>query len=140
VIFAYIRLENRGIMGMTIADTPYGVRHTNTTPVTLPEAQAWHADLMSRPNVRGQLVDCRLWKAAPPEVTELIGKAMMDVRAKGLQRSAVVLSSTVAKMQISRLAKQNGMYAVERYIDASTDPNWEQTALNWIEKGIDPDK
>jgi hypothetical protein len=56
-----------------------------------------------------------------------------------MERSVVVLDSTVALIQILRLAKATGVYAYERYLDALKDPEWESKAEDWIMRGIDPD-
>ena len=34
-----------------------------------------------------------------------------------------------------RLAKETGIYEWERYIDASSHPNWEEDAMKWIVSG-----
>lgn len=122
--------------------TPYGYRSTISDVLPEAEAKAWFEDVKravaGRSNF-GQLIDLRHQKPYGPETNAVIQEAMTYVRARGMQRSAVVLSSAVTALQIKRLAKETGMYAYERYIDASADPNWEQTALAWIERGVDPD-
>jgi len=64
---------------------------------------------------------------------------MRWVRAQGMERSAVIVANALTKMQILRLAKEVGVYAYERYFDASVDAEWEAKALAWIEQGTDPD-
>ena len=61
-------------------------------------------------------------------------------KQKGMERSAVILASAIITSQFKRLAHDSGIYAWERYIDASSHPDWEKIAENWISKGIDPDK
>ncbi len=122
--------------------TPYGYRSTISDVLPEAEAKAWFEDVKRAVGTRsnfGQLIDLRRQKAYGPETNAIIQEAMTYVRARGMQRSAVVLASAVTALQIKRLAKETGMYAYERYIDASADPNWEQTALAWIERGVDPD-
>jgi hypothetical protein len=85
------------------------------------------------------LVDSRTQKANPPETQEIIKEAMVWLRGHGMERSVVVLDSTVALIQILRLAKASGVYAYERYLDALKDPDWEAKAVDWIVRAIDPD-
>jgi hypothetical protein len=126
--------------------TPYGLRTRIWGYFTPEEALAWGDDYRrivsspTRPARFGQLVDLREQKAYPPETNAIIQEMMTYVRQNGLERSAVILNSSVTKMQITRLAKEAGMYAWERYINAAEHQDWERVALDWIEKGIDPDK
>ncbi|MBU0984121.1 MAG: hypothetical protein KKA42_09650 [candidate division Zixibacteria bacterium] len=55
-------------------------------------------------------------------------------------RSAVILRSPVTTAQFKRIAGETGIFRNERYIDASSLPDWEQIALDWVEKAIDPEK
>jgi hypothetical protein len=50
----------------------------------------------------------------------------------GLERSVVILADAVTSMQFKRLAKQSGIDAFERYIDASTTPNFKEIGLDWL--------
>jgi len=63
-------------------------------------------------------------------------KAYMN---KGMKRSCVILANSITAMQFKRLAKESGIYAFERYVDASAIPDWKKTALSWVKDGIDPD-
>lgn len=129
-------------MPSTTTKTPYGYKSVFTGYFTPEEAHAWFEDVkraVAGKRQFGQLIDVRGQSANPPETNAVIQEAMAYVRQQGMQRSAVVLSSALITMQIKRLAKQTGMDAWERYIDASANPNWERAALAWIEKGVDPD-
>ncbi len=124
--------------------TRYGFRINAPGFVTLPEARAWFEDLRrlvweSDRKTFGLLVDIRGQRANPPETQNVIKEAMVWMREAGLERSAVVLDSPVAKFQTTRLAKTSGVYAWERYLDASKDLDWERRAVDWIMHGIDPD-
>lgn len=124
--------------------TRYGYRINAQGFVTLPEARAWFEDLRRLVGDSGKpfglLVDIRGQRGNPAESQEVIKEAMAWMKQSGLARSAVVLDSTVAKIQTTRLAKTTGVYAWERYIDASKDPEWEARAVDWIVHGIDPDQ
>ena len=60
-------------------------------------------------------------------------------KEKGMQRSAVILNSKVTTMQFMRLAKESGIYAFERYLDASAMADWGKVAVAWVKDGVDPD-
>ncbi|HEX5754382.1 MAG TPA: hypothetical protein VFZ09_49825 [Archangium sp.] len=124
--------------------TDYGFRVHAPGYITPAEARAWFEDLRSRVVALngkpfGLLVDSRSQKANPPDTQELIKESMVWLRGHGMERSVVVLDSTVALIQILRLAKATGVYAYERYLDALKDPEWETKAVDWIARGIDPD-
>lgn len=85
------------------------------------------------------LVDMRKAQAFPADAQEVIRQAMMYCKEVGMERNAVVLSSAIAALQAKRLSKETGVDTGARYIDASSDPEWEKVALNWLVKAIDPD-
>jgi hypothetical protein len=58
----------------------------------------------------------------------------------GMERSCVILNNPTTTMQFKRLGKESGIYAFERYIDASGNPSWEPAAIDWVTHGNDPDK
>lgn len=124
--------------------TRYGFRVNAPGFVTLPEAREWFADLkrlVGQPDKPfGLMVDIRGQRANPPDAQEVIKEAMTWMKKAGLVRSAVILDSAVAKIQTTRLARNSGIYAWERYLDASKDLDWEKKAVDWIVHGIDPDK
>lgn len=124
--------------------TDYGFRVHAPGYITPAEARAWFEDLKARVQALegkpfGLMVDSRTQKANPPDTQELIKESMVWLRSHGMVRSVVVLDSTVALIQILRLAKATGVYAYERYMDALKDPEWEAKAVGWIQDGIDPD-
>jgi hypothetical protein len=87
----------------------------------------------------GMLINMRGLKPLPKKALKGLHQAQWLYKNKGMVRSAVVVSNAVLKTHLMQLAKQAGIYDWERYIDASTDQNWEQTAEDWIEQAIDPD-
>jgi hypothetical protein len=56
----------------------------------------------------------------------------------GMKRSVVILSNPVTTQQFKSIAWESGIAETERYIDASADPDWETTALNWLLDGVEP--
>ncbi len=79
-------------------------------------------------------------KPMPAESQGAVNNCYKAVVQKGLIRSVNIVPTSLMKLQMIRRAKEFGTYDKARYIDSSSSPNWEQIALDWIEKGIDPDK
>ena len=88
----------------------------------------------------GVIVDMRTVKPLTPEVEAVILQGKSLYKRSGMDRSAVILNSPLMTMQTMRLSKESGIYAFERYIDASSDANWQKHAEAWVNSGIDPDK
>lgn len=88
----------------------------------------------------GVIVDMRTLAPLEPKVQKTMVKGQQLYKEKGLQRSVVVLNNAVTTMQFRRLAKESGIDAWERYIDASTTPDWSKPAVAWVRDGIDPGK
>ena len=128
---------------ITLRPTPYGLAMTAPGFLTVEETRAWFEELKAQATAIGQpfglLVDIRGQKGQSPEVNAIIQDAMTWLKTHGLRRSCVVLDSALARMQVTRLARQSGVYAWERYLDASAEPDWEATAVAWIRDGKDPD-
>jgi len=59
-------------------------------------------------------------------------------RTRGLIRSAVITTDEKVGRQLQRLAEQSGIASRERYIDASTVPDWQLAAVAWARHGIEP--
>lgn len=60
-------------------------------------------------------------------------------REGGMIRSVVILNDPKIKMQFIGIAKETGIYEWERYLDASTEHDWEEKGMQWILEAIDPD-
>ncbi len=87
----------------------------------------------------GVFVDMRSLKPLPEDSQNHMVEGQKLYKQKGMQRSVVILSSAITTMQFKRIAKETGIYAWERYIDASKEENWEAVGISWLEKAIDPD-
>jgi hypothetical protein len=85
----------------------------------------------------GVLIDMRELKPLTPDAQEVMVSGQMPYKNAGMQRSAVILNSATLTMQFVRLAKTSGIYAWERYFDASSDPSWEDKTIDWLKNGID---
>lgn len=108
------------------------------------EMKNWVADseieLSNSPSSFGVVVDMRELSPLPSEAQQEMQKGQILFKQKGMQRSAVVLANSIIAMQFKRIGKETGIYDFERYIDASSNSNWKDIAVNWVAKGIDPDQ
>jgi hypothetical protein len=88
----------------------------------------------------GVVVDMRTLSPLPADAKDVMVRGQKLYKEAGMQRSAVVLSNPITTSQFQRLAKESGIYAWERYIDASSEPNWQEKAVNWIKSASDPER
>jgi len=85
------------------------------------------------------LIDMRNSRAFPTEAQEMLRQALLVCKENGLARSGIVLNSAIATLQAKRLAKETGIEASIRYIDASTHPEWEKVAGDWLIRAVEPE-
>lgn len=62
------------------------------------------------------------------------------IKAYNVIRTVSVTSNPAAKTQLQQLTYESSLEDRKRYIDASSNPDWELDALGWILHGIDPEK
>lgn len=120
---------------------PYGYRCDLTDPIAPEERLLWVEQVKgfaNLPGFYGQLIDIRRSTPNPDEYPS-IREVMEYVRSHGLLRSAVVVNTPKAALNIKQMAWRTGVYEWERYFDASCDPDWERRATEWIVHRIDPD-
>jgi len=133
-------MERRS-MPVTTTITPYGYRCEVISPLTAAEARGWFDDIKRIATKRRtycQLIDLRKTGTHPSDTSAVIQEIMKWNMANGLQRSAIVLSGAVMKMQIARMTRETAAASYERFFDPSSDPNWERKAMAWLERGVDP--
>lgn len=85
-------------------------------------------------------VDMRTLKPLPAESQEFMQEGQKLYKQKGMERSVVILNDKITTMQFIRIAKETGIYKWERYIDASSNYNWELKGLAWLQNSVDPEK
>lgn len=90
------------------------------------------------PSKFGIFVDMRELKPIASDAQKFMEEGQKLYQEKGMTRSVVVLNSAVTKMQFQRIARETGIDEWERYIDASSMPDWEKVGINWIENSVDP--
>ncbi len=88
----------------------------------------------------GVIIDMRNLLPLKSEVQSIMISGQRLYKERGMKRSAVILSSADICRQFTNLAVQSGIYATERYIDASSEANSIQKAVDWVKSGIDPEK
>jgi len=88
----------------------------------------------------GVLIDMRTLKpgAIQPDAQKVMVEGQGLFKKAGMQRSCVILQSATVTMQFERIARESGIFAFERYVNAAAKPDWEAKAVGWIRNGIDP--
>ncbi|MCX6138795.1 MAG: hypothetical protein NTV54_15050 [Ignavibacteriales bacterium] len=128
----------------SIERKPWGFKLTFSDTISDDEMKKWVKEsqqaLVGAPGKFGILVDMRNLKPLAQEAQNTMVGGQQLYKKAGMERSAVVLNSMAVTLQFKRLAKDSGIYQWERYIDAASKTNWEQVGIDWIGKGIDPDK
>jgi hypothetical protein len=122
----------------------YGYKLTFSGKILAGEMGKWVEDskrtLVSAAGKFGVFVDMRDLSPLTEESQALMKTGQKLYKDKGMQRSVVILNSPVITLQFKRLAQETGIYAWERYIDASSSSDWESKAINWLNDAVDPDK
>jgi len=85
------------------------------------------------------LMDLRNSRAVPADARDLMKEAILFCKQVGMERNAVVLNSAIATLQARRLGKETGIDRWARYIDASSRPDWEKIAIDWLTGIKDPE-
>ncbi len=96
------------------------------------------AALTSQNEKFGVLVDMRTLAPLSADAQAEMQKGQKLFKGKGMERSAVILNSAVVTMQFRRIAKETGIAAWERYIDASKHADWEKMGVAWLTAGTEP--
>ena len=122
----------------------YGYKLTFGGLIDAEEMKKWVADskqaLNTAPSKFGVFVDMRTLKPIEKESQAIMEEGQKLYKAKGMERSVVILESVLVTMQFKRIAKETGIYNWERYISAQDKPDWEKIGIAWIKDGVDPDK
>ena len=122
---------------------PSGYILTFAGMIKIDEMQNWKKDsqiALSQESSSsfGVIIDMRDLQPLASETQDVMIEGQKLYKQKGMLRSAVILSSAIISLQFKKLAKESGIYATERYIDA-TCSNPIEIAINWVKDGTDPD-
>jgi hypothetical protein len=127
-----------------IEKTDFGYKITFEGFIKANEMKDWVLDSMKTlslsPSRFHLFVDMRNLKALPEDSKKLMKEGQKLYKFKGMERSVVIVDNIIIKFQFKQIAKESGINEWERYIVASAVKDWENAALNWITKEIDPDK
>lgn len=125
--------------------TEYGVKNTFSGSIDRAEMQAWveeAEEIIDASDHAGSewgcLIDMRELQPLEDDVRPVMIKGQRMYREKGMNRSCVILNSAKTARQFRKIAKESGIFEFERYIDASSTPNWEERAMDWIEHEVAP--
>ena len=126
----------------SIEETDYGFRLVFGGSITKNEIWRCSKDLRDAIDSRGRswslLLDLREMAVLPQESRDAMVKIQRVSPGLGMMRLSVVLDDPVIRIQFQRIGQESGISHMERYMDASSLPNWEQIGLNWVRAGIDP--
>lgn len=127
----------------SIEKTNYGFHLIFSGPLTDREAGDWLREaeekLVGQTPGFGVFIDVRTMRPQTPSAQDILTAGQLLYKAKGMIRSVVVVKSSLLRLQCKQNAMRTGIYKWERYIDASSEPDWEKIALDWVENAIDPD-
>lgn len=122
----------------------YGFKLAFGGSMKVDEVKRWVEEsktaLVGAPKEFGVLIDMRTLQPLLEDAQTHMKEGQKLYKAKGMLRSVVILNSPIVTLQFKRIAKETGIYAWERHIDASAVTDWEKVGIDWISKGIDPDK
>ena len=131
-------------MSFNIEKTSYGVRLTFGGVVAAGELQEWLRQsrqlLDSQQDPFYTFVDMRTLTPLESEGRAAIDEGQRFYRSKGMVRSVVILENPVTTAQFKQIAHETGISKWERYIDASSNPDWEAQGIAWLTDGAEPDQ
>lgn len=87
----------------------------------------------------GMIIDMRKLNPLSAEAQKIMVNGQQLYRKAGLNRSAVIVTEVLTKIQFEKLAKQSGIYNTERYISSLVTPDFQNKAIDWVCYGINPD-
>jgi hypothetical protein len=127
-----------------IESTEYGFRLVFGGLMTADEMASWLRDLdraVGDPDEPFTVfVDMRTLVPLRADAQVLMIEGQQLCRERGMARSVVILANPATTQQFRRIAGESGILSQERYIDASSEPDWERVGLDWLLREIDPEK
>jgi hypothetical protein len=126
-----------------IEKRPSGYLLTFGGMIAKDEMERWYAEsmvaLQGAAPPFGVIIDMRTLQPLRPEVQGVMVEGQKKYMAAGMKRSCVIVANAITAAQFKRLARESGIYAFERYLDAETTPDWTKPAVAWVKDGVDPD-
>ena len=128
----------------TIEKKGYGYKLTFEGSIDVDEMNAWIDEskqvLLTAPSEFGVFVDMRTLNPLGHVAQGGMEEGLRFYKAKGMLRSVVIVDNVSTQLQYVDTANDTGSDNWERYVDASSEPDWEAVGIAWIVDGIDPDK
>lgn len=125
-----------------ILQTSWGYFLTFEGRVEADEIRRWIADSKAAlgvvPRRFGVIVDLRNLELLGKKAREIMIAGQRLYRRMGMERSAVIVNSTLTEMQFARIASESEILNTERTIDEWREPNFWRLAEDWVTKGIEP--
>jgi len=123
---------------------PSGYVLTFAGSINSAEMQNWYDESQSVLSTEtsgsfGVIIDMKALQPISQETQSIMVAGQGLYKQKGMKRSAVILASAAISMQFKKMAQESGIYATERYIDASFFTNPIDVAIKWVKDEIDPD-
>ncbi|MDI6797432.1 MAG: hypothetical protein QMD09_10825 [Desulfatibacillaceae bacterium] len=88
----------------------------------------------------GVIVDMRTLELLGKQARQIMVNAQRYYREHGMNRSAVIVNSSLTNMQFQRIASHSSIRETERYFDEWEQSDWWQLAEDWVIRGIEPPK
>lgn len=125
----------------TIEQKDYGIRLTFSGFLRESELLSWQAEMLplldELPASFGMLIDMREMTALPAKSQEVMVATQKRFKSRVI-RSVTVIKSVITDIQSKRINNISGVNETKRYINAAEVSDWETKAINWIQKGIEP--
>ncbi|MEA2030804.1 MAG: hypothetical protein U9N55_04325 [candidate division Zixibacteria bacterium] len=126
-----------------IEKTYFGLRLTFADIISGEEMARWVEEFSAEVDkINGDFavfIDMRTLEILSKYAQDNMRKGQTAAREGGMLRSVVILSNPKIKLLFVNIAKKTGIFEWERYIDASTEPDWEEKGMQWILNAVDPD-
>ena len=126
-----------------IEKTEYGYHLTFGGYMIQDELKQWVEEsqqvLATQKGTFSVFVDMRMLEPISADAQVQMQKGQRLYKQKGLVRSVVIQDNLTLTRQFQRIARQTGIQADERYIDASAVPDWEKVGMDWILEGKEPE-
>jgi len=126
-----------------IEKTEYGYHLTFGGYIMQDEMKLWVEEsqevLATQKGSFSVFVDMRTLEPISADTQVQMQKGQRLYKQKGLVRSVVIQDNLTLTRQFQRIARQTGIQADERYIDASAVPDWEKVGMDWILEGKEPE-
>ena len=126
-----------------IEETGYGYKLTFSGKIKANEMAQWVKDsdeILTKQSGRFSLfMDMRSMEPLSPTAEQYLKTGQELFRKKGMDRSIAILGNQRDTAKLKRVALDTGTYDWERHVDASCEMTWEQTGIDWVTEGVDPD-